>query len=54
MTGTDWAILIPAVVGVLGAVGSYLKAAAAAKSAAAAHQRIDTRTIKNGNGQAKL
>jgi cation transporter-like permease len=35
MTTADWAILVPAVVGVLGALAAYLKARTATKAVAA-------------------
>jgi hypothetical protein len=41
VTGTDWGLLIPAVVGVLGAVTAWLKARTAQQSAASAHARLD-------------
>ncbi len=44
MTHADWALLIPAVVGVLGGAAAWLKARAAATSAAAAHARINAIT----------
>lgn len=42
MNGAEWAVLVPAVVGVLGAGKAWLKASAASRSAQAAHARIDS------------
>lgn len=36
MTATDWAILVPAIVGCLGALGAWLRAETAVKTAKAA------------------
>ena len=44
MTAAGWAVLVPAVAGLLGAGAAYLRAAAASRSAQAAHARIDTLT----------
>ena len=41
MTAADWALLVPAVVGVLGAATAWLKARTAQQSAASAHARLD-------------
>jgi hypothetical protein len=41
MSGAEWALLVPAIVGVLGAGRAWLKASAASRSAQAAHTRID-------------
>jgi hypothetical protein len=41
MTPADWALLVPAVVGVLGAAAAWLKARAAQISATKAHARLD-------------
>jgi hypothetical protein len=48
MSGAEWAVLVPAIVGVLGAGRAWLKASAASRtaqmaatSAEAAHTRID-------------
>jgi hypothetical protein len=42
VSGAEWAVLVPAIAGVLGAVRAYIKAAAASRSAQAAHARIDS------------
>jgi hypothetical protein len=41
VTAFDWALLVPAVVGFLGAVTAWLKARTAQQSAASAHARLD-------------
>jgi hypothetical protein len=41
VTAADWGLLIPAVVGVLGAAAAWLKARTAQISAARAHARLD-------------
>ena len=52
MTGAEWAVLVPAVAGLLGAGAAYLRAAAASRSAQSAHTRIDGLT-PSSNVQAK-
>lgn len=51
MTSTDWGILIPAVVGVLGALANWLRVRSAHQQIAAIKQQIVTLKVKGGQSQ---